>query len=148
MKWSLHYLETAAPEKAPLPKGYLHTFPPKFTAEKTISGWRKVRAWQRVLFRKKLKGDKTILYVISEKELLALLPDSCIRVLITASLDTIKTRFSARMHGNLPAPVAAMLERKYGQFEKEAHDLRIDTDLTSSEEACAQILALLPSKSE
>ncbi len=78
-----------------------------------------------VLFRKKLKGDKTILYVISEKELLALLPDSCIRVLITASLDTIKTRFSARMHGNLPAPVAAMLERKYGQFEKEAHDLRM-----------------------
>ena len=74
--------------------------------------------------------------------------DSCIRVLITVSLDTIKTRFSARMHGNLPAPVAAMLERKYGQFEKEAHDLRIDTDLTSSEEACAQILALLPSKSE
>ncbi len=104
MKWSLHYLETAAPEKAPLPKDYLHTFPPKFTAEKTISGWRKVSAWQRC--------------------------------------------FSARMHGNLPAPVAAMLERKYGQFEKEAHDLRIDTDLTSSEEACAQILALLPSKSE
>lgn len=108
----------------------------------------KSESMAEVLFRKKLRGDKTILYVISEKELLALLPDSCIRVLITASLDTIKTRFSARMHGNLPAPVAAMLERKYGQFEKEAHDLRIDTDLTSSEEACAQILALLPSKSE
>ena len=108
----------------------------------------KSESMAEMLFRKKLRGDKTILYVISEKELLALLPDSCIRVLITASLDTIKTRFSARMHGNLPAPVAAMLERKYGQFEKEAHDLRIDTDLTSSEEACAQILALLPSKSE
>ena len=97
----------------------------------------KSESMAEVLFRKKLRGDKTILYVISEKELLALLPDSCIRVLITVSLDTIKTRFSARMHGNLPAPVAAMLERKYGQFEKEAHDLRIDTDLTSSEEACA-----------
>lgn len=95
------------------------------------------------LFKKKLEGTETIIYVISEKEQLALLPDRCVRVLVTASLETIKTRFAARMHGNLPAPVAAMLERKYGQFVAEPHDLRIDTDLTPSDEACGRILPLV-----
>ena len=62
----------------------------------------KSESMAEVLFRKKLRGDKTILYVISEKELLALLPDSCIRVLITASLDTIfrtDARQSSRPRG-------------------------------------------------
>ena len=52
-------------------------------------------------------------------------------------------RFAARMHGNLPAPVAAMLERKYGRFETEAHDLRVDTDAVSAEEAANEIRLLL-----
>lgn len=96
-----------------------------------------------MLFKKKLRGDEDILYVISEKEQLALLPEKCLRVLVVAGLDTVKTRFAARMHGNLPAPVAAMLERKHGQFEAEAHDLRIDTDSTSAEAAASRILARL-----
>lgn len=58
-------------------------------------------------------------------------------------LATIKERFAARMHGNLPAPVAAMLERKYGRFETEAHDLRVDTDAVSAEEAANEIRLLL-----
>lgn len=33
--------------KSSIAKSYLLTFPPKFTAEKTISGWRKARAWQQ-----------------------------------------------------------------------------------------------------
>lgn len=94
------------------------------------------------LFKKKLCGDETIIYVISEKAQLALLPETCIRVLVTASLATIKQRFALRMHGSLPAPVAAMLERKYGQFEEEAHSLRLDSDEISSDEAVEQILSL------
>lgn len=74
---------------------------------------------------------------------LALLPEGCVRVLVTAGLAAIKERFAARMHGNLPAPVAAMLERKYGRFETEAHDLRVDTDAVSAEEAANEIRLLL-----
>lgn len=95
------------------------------------------------LFKKKLASVEMMIYVISEKEQLALLPDDCIRVLVVASLDTIKKRFAVRMHGNLPAPVAAMLDRKYGQFEAIPHDLRIDTDETDPEAAAKRILPLL-----
>ena len=95
------------------------------------------------LFKKKLCGDEPIVYVVSEKEQLALLPEDGIRVLVTASLETIKERFAARMHGNLPAPVAAMLERKYGQFAAEPHDLCVDTDVVSAEEAVDKIRMLL-----
>lgn len=95
------------------------------------------------LFKKKLSGDGSIIYVISDPEQLALLPDDCVRVLVTAGLETIKARFAQRMRGNLPAPVAAMLERKYGQFETESHDLRLDTDAVSAEDAAMQIRSLL-----
>ena len=37
-----------------------------------------------------------------------------------------------------------MLERKYGQFESEPHDLRLDTETLSPEEAAAAILRILP----
>ena len=43
----------------------------------------------------------------------------------------------------LDRPVAAMLERKYGQFETETHDLRVDTDAVSAEEAANEIRLLL-----
>ena len=95
------------------------------------------------LFKKKLCGEEPIIYVISEKEQLALLPEGCVRVLVTASLETIKERFAARMHGNLPAPVASMLERKYGQFEAVPYDLRVDTDTVTAEEAANEIRSLL-----
>ncbi len=95
------------------------------------------------LFQKKLAGEGTMVYVISEKGQLALLPEGCLRVLVAASLETIKERFAARMHGNLPTPVATMLERKFGQFEAIAHDLRIDTDKMPPKEATKQILCAL-----
>lgn len=97
----------------------------------------------RASFQKMLAdavSDENIIYVISEKEQLALLPEGCVRVLVTASLESIRQRFAERMHGNLPAPVAAMLERKYGQFESEAHDVRIDTETLSPQDACDRIL--------
>ena len=54
------------------------------------------------------------------------------RILVTADLDLIKSRFAQRMRGNLPAPVAAMLEKKHGCFDAEAHDIHVvsgETDL-------------------
>ena len=103
----------------------------------------KSESMAEALFQKKLRGEETILYVISEKDQLALLPEGCVRVLVTAGLAPIQERFAARMHGNLPAPVAAMLERTYGRFETEAHDLRVDTDAVSAEEAANEIRLLL-----
>ena len=85
------------------------------------------------MFQKKLQAALTgenIIYVISEREHLALLPEGAIRILVTAELDVIKSRFSQRMRGNLPAPVAAMLEKKHGCFDNEAHDIKVVSDQT------------------
>ena len=89
----------------------------------------------KVMFQKKLTAavnGENIIYVISEKEHLPLLPEGALRILVTADLDLIKSRFAQRMHGNLPAPVAAMLEKKHGCFDTEQYDLHIvsgETDL-------------------
>ena len=85
-----------------------------------------------------LTGDNLI-YVISQKEHLSLLPEGCTRILVTAELDTIKERFAARMHGTLPAPVAAMLERSHGCFDQEPWDFHIHSGVTDPEEVCKQI---------
>lgn len=87
----------------------------------------------KAMFQKKLQAALTgenIIYVISEREHLALLPEGAIRILVTAELDVIKSRFSQRMRGNLPAPVAAMLEKKHGCFDNEAHDIKVVSDQT------------------
>ena len=89
------------------------------------------------MFRKKLNmavNSGNIIYVISEKEHLSLLPENTLRILVTADLEQIKSRFAQRMHGNLPAPVAAMLEKKHGCFDTEAYDMRVvsgETDLAT-----------------
>ena len=89
----------------------------------------------KALFRKKLTAAVTgenIIYVISEKEHLSLLPEGALRILVTADLELIQTRFAQRMRGTLPAPVAAMLERKHGCFDAEPHDIHVasgETDL-------------------
>ena len=64
--------------------------------------------------------------MISEPECLALLPKDAVRVLVSADIDTIKERFKARMHGNLPVPVAQMLEKKHGVFDAGTYDYRFD----------------------
>lgn len=83
------------------------------------------------LFRKKLKealtGD-TVLYVISEQDQAKLLPEGAVRILVKADIETIKERFRARMRGNLPAPVALMLERKHGCFDGGVYDYTYDSD--------------------
>ena len=80
------------------------------------------------LFRKKLANavnGENIIYVISEKEQIDMLPRGAFRVLVTAGLDSIKERFKARMHGNLPQPVEQMLERKHGMFDSVDCDLNL-----------------------
>ncbi|MDE7439234.1 MAG: hypothetical protein K2N23_01815 [Clostridia bacterium] len=60
---------------------------------------------------------ENVIYVISESEHLALLPENCFKILVTAPLSVIKERFAARMRGILPPPVEAMLERNHGKFD-------------------------------
>ena len=81
------------------------------------------------LFRKQLESavsGNNVIYVISEPEHVRLLPEGAVRVLVTADISVIKERFRARMHGNLPAPVEAMLERKHGMFDGGSYDYRYD----------------------
>ena len=95
-----------------------------------------------VLFREKLKNAVAgghVIYVISEKEHIALLPDGAIRILVMSDIDTIKARFRARMHGDLPAPVEQMLERKHGMFDNERHDYQFDGAAGDPCEMCAMI---------
>lgn len=94
------------------------------------------------LFRKKLESavsGENVIYVISEKEHIAFLPEKAVRILVTADLDTIKERFKARMHGNLPAPVAQMLERKHGAFDDTPCDLRFDGVHGDADALCEEL---------
>ena len=98
----------------------------------------------KTLFQKKLIAALTgenILYVIAEPEHLALLPEGALRILVTADLELIKSRFAQRMRGNLPAPVAAMLERKHGCFDGEPHDLHVISGETDLDALVTQVIA-------
>ena len=91
------------------------------------------------LFKAKLKNalaGENVIYVISEKEHISLLPDGAIKILVKADIDTIKERFKKRMHGNLPAPVEKMLECKHGMFDNEPYDYQFDGVSGNSSEIC------------
>ncbi|MDE7106185.1 MAG: hypothetical protein K2O22_03380 [Anaeroplasmataceae bacterium] len=96
-----------------------------------------------LMFKTKLKDalltDKNIIYVISEKEHISLIPDGAVRILVKADIDTIKERFKKRMRGNLPAPVEQMLERKHGMFDNEMYDYRFDGVSGNLSEICHTI---------
>ncbi len=82
----------------------------------------KNEAIAKKLFEKRLAEavmGSDLLYVISEREHLSLLPEGAVKVLMTADLDLILERFAVRMRGNLPLPVRQMLERKHGCFDSE-----------------------------
>ena len=92
-----------------------------------------------VLFRAKLETAVTgenVIYVISEKEHINFLPDGAVKILVKADIDTIKERFRMRMHGNLPAPVEQMLERKHGMFDNGSYDYQFDGKLGDPSEIC------------
>ena len=93
----------------------------------------------KALFRQKLQeavSGEHLIYVISEPDHLALLPEGAVKILVTADLDTIKARFRARMRGNLPAPVEQMLERKHGMFDSGTCDYRFDGTAGDPETLC------------
>ena len=97
----------------------------------------------RAMFQKKLTAavsGENIIYVISETEHLALLPQGAVRILVTADLEQIKSRFAQRMRGTLPPPVAAMLERKHGCFDAEPHDIHVVSGETDLDAVTAYIL--------
>lgn len=98
-------------------------------------------------FQTLLQASQTpIVCVMTEKDDLALLPKSCFRVLATASIDTIQTRFAARMHGNLPPPLMQMLQKKHGMFDDEPIDFRFDSDTMNADTAADEIVSLLGRK--
>ena len=99
----------------------------------------------RRLFQDKLKSavsGSNIIYVISEPDHLALLPEGAVRILVSADLDTIRERFKARMHGVLPAPVEQMLENKHGMFDSGAYDYRYDGAAGDATALCEQLKQL------
>lgn len=72
-----------------------------------------------------IHGDN-IIYLITEKEHIQLLPEGAFRIVLTAELDTIKARFKERMRGNLPMPVEKMLEAKHGMYDNLECNLKLD----------------------
>ncbi|HWP22113.1 MAG TPA: hypothetical protein VN417_05150 [Candidatus Cryosericum sp.] len=88
------------------------------------------------------KSDHAV-YVVSEQDQLALLPETSFHVVVTAGLETIKSRFASRMGGKLPPPVEAMLVKKHGMFDSVPRDLAVYSDETTPSAAAVQILLLL-----
>jgi cytidylate kinase len=103
----------------------------------------------KALFQKKMAeaiSGENILYVISEKEHWPLLPEGALRILVTADLEMIKSRFAERLHGNLPAPVAAMLEKKHGCFDAQPHDVHVVSEKTDQDSVVSIILKMQKEK--
>ena len=95
-----------------------------------------------LLFKKRLNDavqGQNIIYVVTEREHLALIPDGAVRILVTADLNMIKERFATRMHGNLPAPVATMLEKKHGCFDHEPYNFHVHNGSPGAEEICGKL---------
>ena len=130
--------------KSTLAKKIAASFPCEIFTGKDYLRLAKNENIAKVMFQKKLnaavKGEN-IIYVISEKEHLPLLPEGALRILVTADLETIQSRFAQRMHGNLPAPVAAMLEKKHGCFDESPRDIHVISGETDLDAVAAQIAA-------
>ena len=80
-------------------------------------------------FKKLLNGavdGENVIYIITEKEHLAFLPENAFKIVVTADIQTIKERFKERMRGILPPPVEKMLEQKHGVYDNLECDLKID----------------------
>lgn len=80
-------------------------------------------------FKAILKGavdGQNVIYLITEKEHLQLLPEGAFVIVLTAQLDVIKARFKERMRGNLPLPLEKMLESRHGMYDDMPCDLKLD----------------------
>lgn len=87
-------------------------------------------------FKQVLKEALTsnnIIYLITEKEHLSLIPEGTFKIILTADLNTIKERFKERMRGNLPIPLEKMLEAKHGMYDKLECNLKLDGNYNINE---------------
>ncbi len=79
----------------------------------------------KAILKASLEGNN-IIYLITEKEHIQLLPEGTFRIVLYAELEVIKERFKERMKGNLPVPVEKMLEVKHGMYDSLDCDLKLD----------------------
>lgn len=80
-------------------------------------------------FKELLKSavcGENLIYLITEKEHLQLLPEGAFKIVLTADISVIKQRFKERMRGNLPLPVEKMLETKHGIYDDLQCDLKLN----------------------
>lgn len=84
-------------------------------------------------------NGENIIYLITEKEGLDLLPNGAKIIVLTADLTQIKERFKARMRGILPLPVEKMLENKHGIFDDVPCHLKLQSGAYSLEEVLSAI---------
>ena len=69
------------------------------------------------------RADQDLAFML-QYENIAWYENGAVKILVSADLETIKSRFAARMKGDLPAPVEKMLEKKHGMFDGEPCDFR------------------------
>ena len=79
------------------------------------------------VLKESVTGDN-IIYLITEKEHLDLLPDGTFKIVLTAELEVIKERFKQRMRGNLPLTLEKMLEAKHGIYDDLKCNLKLDSN--------------------
>lgn len=84
------------------------------------------------LLKDATKGDN-IIYIITEREHLNLLPDNTFKIVLTADIEVIKDRFKARMRGNLPLPLEKMLEANHGIYDNLQCNLKLDENYNLTE---------------
>ena len=93
----------------------------------------------KAILKESVQRDN-IIYLITEKEHIQLLPKGAFRIVLTAELDTIKARFKERMRGNLPMPVEKMLEAKHGMYDNLECNLKLDGNYNVEEVLGALLL--------
>lgn len=81
----------------------------------------------KAMLKTSVTGENMI-YLITEKEHLTLLPQGAFKIVLTGELESIKERFKARMRGNLPMPVEKMLESRHGMYDDLECDLKLGSD--------------------
>lgn len=90
-----------------------------------------------------INGEEKIIFVITEKAHFEMVPEQALKVLAVQDIEVIKERFAKRMRGNLPAPIAQMIERKHGMFDDIDYDLKVTIDESTISDVCLQIKAMI-----
>ena len=128
--------------KSTLAEAITAEFPCEIMTGKDYLRLAKNESIAKKLFQKKLCDAVTgenLIWVVAEPEHLALLPEGAVLILVTAELEQIKVRFAQRMRGNLPAPVAAMLEKKHGCFDAAPHEIHVISGETDPTAVCCRL---------